>query len=113
MMKFKNKRIPLSKLVLHPANVRGQQGYDEKGIEVLACMIENQGHIAPLMVQPLDGGKDGVLAGGRRLRAFELLEATGRLADNMIDCRLVPKDVPAETAISLAENITHEPCRRL
>ncbi|MEM8948783.1 MAG: ParB/Srx family N-terminal domain-containing protein, partial [Pseudomonadota bacterium] len=103
MTSLKNQQIELSKLVIHPNNVRVDQDADA-GIEALARNIEAFGLFQNLVVQPLDDGRFGVLGGGRRLKALQTLDADARLDLAKVPCRVVPKTMPWQTAISLAEN---------
>ncbi|MEZ5933246.1 MAG: ParB/Srx family N-terminal domain-containing protein [Alphaproteobacteria bacterium] len=103
MTSLKNQQIELSKLIIHPNNVRIDQD-DDAGIEALARNIEAFGLFQNLVVQPLDDGQFGVLGGGRRLKALRALDADARLDLAKIPCRVVPKTMPWQTAISLAEN---------
>lgn len=103
--------IPLSLLVLSPLNVRKQGGED---VSELAALIKSQTLLQNLIVVPhLDGkgretGRYGVVAGGRRLRALQLLCAQGDLhPDQEVLCRLM---TPAQAlAASAAENSGREP----
>ncbi len=104
MTSLKNQQIELSKLVIHPNNVRVDQDDNDSGIDALACNIEAFGLFQNLVVQPLDDGCFGVLGGGRRLKALQTLDADGRLDMAKTPCRVVPKTMPWQTAISLAEN---------
>jgi ParB family chromosome partitioning protein len=102
-------RVPVSKLILSPLNVRKKQG---SGIEELASLIASQGLIHNLTVTAQ--GKKGrgaakfeVVAGGRRLAALKLLAADGRLSkDHEVECRVVGQTEALE--ISLAENSGRE-----
>ena len=108
MAGLRNQQIELAKLDIHPNNVRGDQDYDEDGIKALAQNIEEFGLFHNLVVQPLDGGRYGVLGGGRRLKALQQLDAIDKLDMPKVPCRVVPKDMPWQTAISLAENTMQE-----
>jgi ParB family chromosome partitioning protein len=102
-------RVPVSKLVLSPLNVRKKQ---VAGIEELAALIYSQGLIQNLVVteQTRKGRKTGkyeVEAGGRRLAALNLLVSDGRMPkDHLVDCRLIGKE--EALAMSLAENSARE-----
>jgi ParB family chromosome partitioning protein len=106
--------VAISDLVPHPANVRSNspETYDPENIAHLKASIAVLGLLQPLLVQKFDG-KYAVLAGGRRHAALkELLAdkaAKGFTAKTKVDCRLVPEDCDATTALSLAENITQAP----
>jgi ParB family chromosome partitioning protein len=103
--------IPLTKLVIHDGNVR--QVKAGLSIETLAADIARRGLLQSLSVRPiLDDqgratGEYGVQAGGRRLRALQLLVKQKKLAkDAPIPC-IVQRDGFAE-ADSLAENTERE-----
>ncbi len=108
MTTLRNQQIELAKLVIHPNNVRSDQDYDEDGIKALACNIAAFGLFQNLVVQPLDARNYGVLGGGRRLKALQHLDASDQLDLPKIPCRVVSKDMPWQTAISLAENAMQE-----
>ena len=99
----------LSSLFLSPGNVRKAPTH----IEELAAMIDAQGLLSPLHVTPaLSKKKQGIRyaveAGGRRLRALNLLVSQGKLAqDAPIEIRLIEAGKALE--ISLTENVSHEP----
>ena len=103
--------IPLDKLSVHEANVR--QIKAGVSIESLAADIARRGLLQSLSVRPLvdeagyETGLYGVQAGGRRLRALQLLVKQKKLAKNA----LVPCIVRTEgfvEADSLAENTERE-----
>jgi ParB family transcriptional regulator, chromosome partitioning protein len=100
---------PLSSLFLSPGNVRKAPTH----IDELAAMIDAQGLLCPLHVTPaLSTKKQGlryaVEAGGRRLRALNLLVSQGKLAEDApIEIRLIEAGKALE--ISLTENVSHEP----
>ena len=108
MAGLKNQQIELDKLIIHPNNVRGDQDYGEDGIKALAQNIDEFGLFQNLVVQPLEDSNFGVLGGGRRLKALQHLKASEKLDMQKIPCRVVPKDMPWQTAISLAENMMQE-----
>jgi len=106
--------VAIGDLVPHSANVRSNspETYDPENIAHLKASIAVLGLLQPLIVQKLDG-KYAVLAGGRRHAALKELvvdKATkGVTAKTKVDCRLVPEECDAITALSLAENITQAP----
>ena len=105
---FKTIDIALKALVLHPRNVRNTLDASPESIAPLAANILTCGLLQPLLVQALEDGAYGVLAGGRRLAALQMLaadaEAKAYKAGTKIPCRLVPETVEITTALSLAEN---------
>lgn len=98
-------RVPLQRLVLGEANVR--RVHRDEGIAELAALIESQGLLQRLAVVALPHGRYAVVAGGRRLRALQLLAAQGRLdAEHAVQCRCFADARAVE--ISLAENSGRE-----
>lgn len=97
--------VPLDLLVLGEANVRRVQRDD--GIAELAALIESQGLLQRLAVVALPDGRYAVVAGGRRLRAMQLLAGQGRMdAAQAVECRCFASARAVE--ISLAENSGRE-----
>ena len=99
--------IPLNKLALHPSNVRGQT--DKSSVADLSESIATHGLLQSLSVRALDsnGQLYGVLAGGRRWRALQLLVKQKRLdKDAPIPCIILTGCVIE--AASLAENVDRE-----
>jgi ParB family chromosome partitioning protein len=106
--------VAIGELIAHPANVRSKspETYDPENIAHLKASIAVLGLLQPLLVQKIDG-KYAVPAGGRRHAALKELvadkAAKGFTAKTKVDCRLVPEECDATTALSLAENITQAP----
>lgn len=103
--------IPLNKLVRSDKNVR--RTAPKAQIEELAASIATHGLLHPLIVDPLTSKKDkptgkfGVIAGGRRLAALQLLVEQGNLeADDAVPC-VIWEDNCRE--VSLAENVGQPP----
>lgn len=99
-----NQPVPLNKLILSPRNVRKTNGDDD--IESLADSIASKGLLQNLVVsESVDHpGKYEVDAGGRRLRALQLLASQKRMAKNMpVPVQIIPRDDALEA--SLAENL--------
>jgi ParB family chromosome partitioning protein len=97
--------VPLEQLVLGEGNVR--RVHRDEGIAELAALIESQGLLQRLAVVALPDGRYAVVAGGRRLRAMQLLAAGGRLdAAQAVECRCFEDARAVE--ISLAENSGRE-----
>jgi ParB family transcriptional regulator, chromosome partitioning protein len=99
-------RIPLNKLSEDATNVR--RVGREQNIEELAALIEAHGLLNPLSVRAIlkDGqptGRYGVIAGGRRHRALQMLAAQRRIAKNAPVACCIVSDEDA-TEISLTEN---------
>lgn len=109
MTHTKQTEVALSKLILHPENVRAQspETYEGEDIAGLAASIKAVGLINALTVQKIDNGKYGVLAGGRRLAALLALVAAKDLKPGTkIACTELPANFDATTALSFAENDT-------
>lgn len=94
--------IALSKLVLAKDNAR-RGGKAE--LEQLAADIAAHGVLQNLIgVEETPGGKVRIVAGGRRLRALQLLVRRGQFpAEHLVPVQLVDDDAAAEA--SLAENV--------
>lgn len=91
--------VPLSQLHISPLNARAN---DKSDVTELAALLESQGQLQNLIVIPEDDDK-GVVGGGRRYRAFKLLEQKGKLpADHPVFCLLTTPD--HALAASVAEN---------
>lgn len=101
--------IALSKLVLSPLNVRK---IEPTHVEELAALIAAQGVLQALIVHPVRKkkrvtGQYAVVAGGRRLRALQLLRERGMIGDDYpIACRVI--DEARAVEVSLAENSGRE-----
>ena len=103
--------IPLDKLSVHEANVR--QIKSGVSIESLAADIARRGLLQSLSVRPIlndaneETGLYGVQAGGRRLRALQLLVKQKKLAKNApVPC--IVRNEGFVEADSLAENTERE-----
>jgi ParB family chromosome partitioning protein len=108
-------RIALDQLQLSPRNARK---IVSTGVEDLAASISAHGLLQNLTVQPTVNDDDGdptacygVVAGGRRLAALQLLARRGELPETLasdgIPCRLIHSDDVALEA-STAENTLRE-----
>ena len=104
------KYLTLDTLVSHPKNVRAKTQYLEGSITALAASIKALGLLQSLVVQQLEDGTYGVLAGRRRMMALQQLAANGDLDEGFkAPCKLIAKDTDHVTALSLAENTMQEP----
>ncbi|HHM2195173.1 TPA: ParB/RepB/Spo0J family partition protein, partial [Klebsiella pneumoniae] len=94
--------VPVTALVKSPLNVRTIP-YPVEKVRSMADSIEALGLLQNLVVHNLPDGRCGVAAGGRRLKALQLLQS-----ENRIDAgyQVMVKKVPDELAVaaSMAEN---------
>lgn len=95
--------VPLNKLVLSPRNVRKTNG--EEDIAGLAESIKSKGLLQNLVVsRAAQGQLYEVDAGGRRLRALQMLASRKDLAKNWpVPVKVIAPDAATES--SLAENL--------
>lgn len=99
-------QIPLAQLRISPRNARKTGG---QSIDDLAASIAAENLLQNLVVTAANDGHFEVEAGGRRLRALQLLHSEGRLPATLVDgipCNVVGADVAGEA--SLAENTIRE-----
>ncbi|WP_322996458.1 ParB/RepB/Spo0J family partition protein [Castellaniella sp.] len=97
--------IALSKLIPSPANVR--RARSEAGITELAASLLAHGQIQNLTVRKAAKGKFEVVAGARRLAAFNMLAKDAKITkEHGVVCNVITDADDAE--ISLAENIVRE-----
>lgn len=102
--------VPLNKLSIDPKNVHAGKAYSKQGIETLAASIRQDGYRVlqdPIVRKAEKKGHYYVIAGGRRLTAFNLLAELGEIEKSyVIQC----KERSGEDAIevSLTENIERE-----
>ncbi|MEJ8852162.1 ParB/RepB/Spo0J family partition protein [Variovorax rhizosphaerae] len=93
--------VPLDKLAISTSNMRKVQ--HEEGLIELAALIESQGLLQRLSIVANADGRFDVVAGGRRLRAMQMLAATGHWpTDQPIECKLYAQGQAVQ--VSLAEN---------
>lgn len=106
--------LPLKALFRSPLNVRKKS--PARSVEELASLIYSQGLLQNLIVQaewtgkkaPKPTGRYGVVAGGRRLEALNLLFTQGKvLADFPVRCLEVSQE--DALSVSIAENCGREP----
>ncbi len=106
--------VPLKHLFRDPLNVRRKA--PARGVEELAALIHSQGLLQNLIVRgewtgkkvPKPTGRYGVVAGGRRLEALNLLFTQGKVpADFPVRCLEVSQE--DALSVSLAENCGREP----
>lgn len=101
-------RLPLKALYLHERNARAKKSYKPDSIRSLAECIAELGLWQNLVVIPDDEAlsRAGVVAGGRRLAALELLLSEGRITDEyLVDAKVASEFAEA---ISMAENTQRE-----
>jgi ParB family chromosome partitioning protein len=97
--------VPLDQLVLSEANVR--KVHHDEGIIELAALIEAQGLLQRLSAVAMADGRFAVVAGGRRLRAMQMLAQSGRWsASQPVECKLYEEAQARQ--VSLAENSGRE-----
>ena len=96
--------IPFSKLYLSDANVRKTRSEDDDA--QLSADIEARGLLQNLLVtKSKKRGKFAVIAGGRRLRAIEMIVERGAWSpDTEIECKLLEGSEEDAGEASLAEN---------
>src|SRR6266516_4693877 len=92
-------QIPVASLA-EPA-LAARTGMDEDGLVSLAQSIRELGLIEPLIVKPADDGLYEIIAGHRRFKALQLLNAPHA------DC-IVRKDLDSHEAVKVHENIERE-----
>lgn len=96
--------VPLNRLHISPLNVRAN---DTSDVSELAALLYSQGQLQNIIVVTEDG-EHGAVGGGRRYRAFKLLEQHGKVpADHPVFCLLTTPD--HALAASVAENSGREP----
>jgi len=104
------KYLTVDQLADHPKNVRARTEYAEGSITGLAASIKALGLLQSLVVQQIEGGAWGVLAGRRRMLALRYLMESGDLEEGFkAPCKVIGKDIDHVTALSLAENTMQEP----
>lgn len=97
--------MPLERLFISEANVR--KVHHAAGLAELAALIETQGLLHRLSVVAQPDGRFAVVAGGRRLRAMQMLVEAGRWpASQPVECKLY--DEGQGVQVSLAENSGRE-----
>lgn len=97
--------VPLDRLFVSEANVR--KVHHEDGLVELAALIEAQGLLQRLSVVAHADGRFAVVAGGRRLRAMQILVASGRWpATQPVECKLYEEGQAVQ--VSLTENSGRE-----
>jgi ParB family chromosome partitioning protein len=97
--------VPLDRLFISEANVR--KVHHEEGLVELAALIEAQGLLQRLSVVAQPDERFAVVAGGRRLRAMQVLAESGRWsASQPVECKLYEEAQAVQ--VSLAENSGRE-----
>jgi ParB family transcriptional regulator, chromosome partitioning protein len=99
-------RLPLD--ILERGRYQPRSHMDQEALQALAASIRSQGVVQPIVVRPIaattpsGGQRYEIIAGERRWRAAQLA--------NLPDIPAIVRDVPDETAISVAliENIQRE-----
>ena len=99
--------IPLSQLEHSPLNARKTR--NKNRVVQFAASIEAHGILENLTAHPTESGKFGVVIGGTRLDALNLLLKQKKIApDYPVPCQVRPADDPSLREISLAENVIRE-----
>ena len=94
-------------LELSPLNVRKTR--NKATIESFAASILTHGILQNFRVHTQEGGKYGVVIGGTRLAALNLLLKQKKIAaDYPVPCEVRASDDPSLTEVSLAENFVRE-----
>ena len=93
--------IPLGDLTLSPPNAR--QMVDQAEVETMATSIATAGLLQNLVGFKDDTGSVGIVGGGKRLRALQLLAAQGLMPGNsMLSINPVPVIVTEDPHIAVA-----------
>lgn len=89
---------------LHPSPLNPRKHFDEGKLTELAESIHHQGLMQNLVVRPNTGPGGGyeVVAGGRRLRALQLLAERGRITDQYLVPVRIRQDLTDLQALMLA-----------
>lgn len=96
--------ISLRHLVLSPLNVRKTR--TKENIEQMAASILSQGLLQNLRVHTQEEGSYGVVIGGTRLAALQLLLKQKKITeDYQVPCDVRPSEDPSLVESSLAENV--------
>ena len=100
--------IRLDHLELSPLNVRKVRS--KEAIERMAASIEAHGILQNFRVHTREEGKYGVVIGGTRLAALNLLLKRKKITtDFLVPCDVRPISDPSLTEVSLAENVVRDP----
>src|SRR5262245_4741571 len=104
--------VPLSRLIATKRNPRRVRP-DREAHHRLVALIRSQGLLHPLVVRPAEDKPKHylVIAGNRRLAA--LREIHHNNGDPKIPCTLRKVDAATADALSLGENVGHEPMHPL
>src|SRR5271168_1545473 len=93
--------IALRHLTLSPLNVRTVR--TKEAVESLAANILTHGIIQNLRVHTQDGGLYGVVVGGSRLAALQLLLKQGKITEDfLVPCDVRPANDPTLVEVSLS-----------
>ncbi|MDT1064191.1 ParB/RepB/Spo0J family partition protein [Paracoccus sp. CPCC 101403] len=98
-------QVPFAELYVSDLNPRTM--FDPAGIETLAANIRQLGLIQNLAGLRDQGGKIGIVAGGRRLRALALLQDDARFAT--VPVRIAPDQATAQTWASSENHQREQP----
>ena len=94
-------QLPLAQLRISPRNARKTGG---QSVADLAASIAAEGLLQNLVVTDAGNGQFDVEAGGRRLRALQLLQSEGRLPAALasVPCQVVDATVAGEASLFAA-----------
>ena len=106
--------VPLKNLHRDPLNIRKKS--PARSVEELAALIHSQGLLQNLIVRaevagkkaPKPTGRYGVVAGGRRLEALNLLFTQGKVEGDF-PVRYLEVSLEDALSVSVAENCGREP----
>ena len=99
--------IPLRFLELSPLNVRKTRS--KETIAAYAASILVHGILQNFRVHTQENGGFGVMIGGTRLAALQLLLKQKKITEDYpVPCDVRPSDDPTLTEVSLAENVVRE-----
>ena len=100
--------IALRHLEISPLNVRKTRS--KQAIEQMAASIEAVGILQNFRVHTNESGMYGVVIGGTRLAALQLLLKQKKITEDfLVPCDVRPSNDPSLTEASLAENVVRDP----
>lgn len=104
---FEASPVPLHDLEIAPENPRSGE-IDPERVDELARNISANGILTPLIGYIADSGKVAIVAGGRRVRALNLLLEEKKITSSSpVPVRIVEKALAFDAGV--AEQLSHEP----